>query len=331
MAGWRTTYGSPLLRRPRPRARRAGRRADPPGRGGADREDQRAGVRGGQPHVQHGLRHHPQPGRPEPQRGRVERGSGLRAGGRDGAAGRGVGHGRVACATRRRSAGSSGCGRAAAGCRRGRRTTSGRRSDRRGPMARNVDDLALLLSVHGRSRPARAAAPSATRARRSRRPSPDAGRAARRGVHRPRRPDRGRRRGRRPRWRRAPPRWPRPAPGSSGAHPDLSLGEDTFRTLRAWSFQAGFRDLLDEHPDGFKAVARRQHPRRRGTHRRRRRPRLPAAHRPRRDSAAVLRAVRRAAAAHLARCRRSRPTRSTPPTSTASRWRRTWTGCGRRT
>jgi amidase len=37
------------------------------------------------------------------------------------------------------------------------------------------------------------------------------------------------------------------------AHPDLALGEDTFRTLRAWSFQAGFRDLLEEHPEGFKA------------------------------------------------------------------------------
>ena len=37
------------------------------------------------------------------------------------------------------------------------------------------------------------------------------------------------------------------------AHPDLALGEDTFRTLRAWSFQAGFRDMLEEHPEGFKA------------------------------------------------------------------------------
>ena len=37
------------------------------------------------------------------------------------------------------------------------------------------------------------------------------------------------------------------------AQPDLTLGEDTFRTLRAWSFQAGFRDMLEEHPEGFKA------------------------------------------------------------------------------
>jgi amidase len=44
----------------------------------------------------------------------------------------------------------------------------------------------------------------------------------------------------------------------AGAHveadqPDLSLAEDTFRTLRAWVFQAGFKDLLAEHPDEFKA------------------------------------------------------------------------------
>jgi amidase len=39
----------------------------------------------------------------------------------------------------------------------------------------------------------------------------------------------------------------------SAAWPDLSLGEDTFRTLRAWLFQAGFGALLAEHPDAFKA------------------------------------------------------------------------------
>jgi amidase len=36
------------------------------------------------------------------------------------------------------------------------------------------------------------------------------------------------------------------------AHPDLSLGDDTFRTLRAWNFQARFGRLLAEHPDEFK-------------------------------------------------------------------------------
>jgi amidase len=37
------------------------------------------------------------------------------------------------------------------------------------------------------------------------------------------------------------------------AEPDLSAGEDTFRTLRAWLFQAAFHDLLAAHPDSFKA------------------------------------------------------------------------------
>jgi amidase len=37
------------------------------------------------------------------------------------------------------------------------------------------------------------------------------------------------------------------------AHPDLSLADDTFRTLRAWHFQAKFGRLLAEHPDAFKA------------------------------------------------------------------------------
>jgi amidase len=43
----------------------------------------------------------------------------------------------------------------------------------------------------------------------------------------------------------------------AGAHvtadqPNLTLAEDTFRTLRAWTFQAGFGQLLAEHPDEFK-------------------------------------------------------------------------------
>jgi amidase len=36
------------------------------------------------------------------------------------------------------------------------------------------------------------------------------------------------------------------------AYPDLSEAEDTFRTLRAWLFQAAFGELLAEHPDAFK-------------------------------------------------------------------------------
>ncbi len=37
-----------------------------------------------------------------------------------------------------------------------------------------------------------------------------------------------------------------------GAHPDLGLAEDTFRTLRAWHFQAKLGALLAESPDAFK-------------------------------------------------------------------------------
>ncbi len=35
--------------------------------------------------------------------------------------------------------------------------------------------------------------------------------------------------------------------------PDLSLGEDTFRTLRAWVFQSAYGGLLAAHPDEIKA------------------------------------------------------------------------------
>jgi amidase len=37
------------------------------------------------------------------------------------------------------------------------------------------------------------------------------------------------------------------------AHPDLAEADDTFRTLRAWLFQSGFGELLRAHPDSFKA------------------------------------------------------------------------------
>ena len=38
----------------------------------------------------------------------------------------------------------------------------------------------------------------------------------------------------------------------SSSHPDLGLAEDTFRTLRAWHFQAKLGALLADHPDAFK-------------------------------------------------------------------------------
>ncbi len=37
-----------------------------------------------------------------------------------------------------------------------------------------------------------------------------------------------------------------------GAWPDLSLADDTFRTLRAWNFQAKYASLLAQHPTAFK-------------------------------------------------------------------------------
>jgi amidase len=39
----------------------------------------------------------------------------------------------------------------------------------------------------------------------------------------------------------------------SAAHPDLRKADETFRTLRAWHFQARFGRQLAEHPEAFKA------------------------------------------------------------------------------
>jgi len=41
--------------------------------------------------------------------------------------------------------------------------------------------------------------------------------------------------------------------GVRDAHPDLALADETFRTLRAWHFQAKFGALLARHPDSFKS------------------------------------------------------------------------------
>ena len=84
------------VRRPRARGRRAGRRPHP-GRGRRTAgEDERAGVRGRLPHVQHDLRHHAQPGRPDPLGRRLQRRRRVRAGRGHGAARGRLGHGRVA-------------------------------------------------------------------------------------------------------------------------------------------------------------------------------------------------------------------------------------------
>lgn len=47
--------------------------------------------------------------------------------------------------------------------------------------------------------------------------------------------------------------WERLGARVEEAHPDLSGAEDCFRTLRAWHFQASYGRLLAEHPDSFKA------------------------------------------------------------------------------
>ena len=62
----------------------------------------------------------------------------------------------------------------------------------------------------------------------------------------------------------------------ASAYPDLAAADDTFRTLRAWHFQATFGDLLAEHPDAFKQSLADNIRRGGGAHRRRRRPRLRA-------------------------------------------------------
>ena len=87
-------------RRLRAQARRARRRADPRRRRRTDRQDQRARVGGRVAHLQPGLRHHPQPVRPDPVGGRVERRRGGGARQRDGAARRRQRHGRLAAQPR---------------------------------------------------------------------------------------------------------------------------------------------------------------------------------------------------------------------------------------
>ena len=322
------------VRRPRARPRRAHRRADPAGRGGADREDQRAGVRGRVSHTFNTIFGTTlNPVDPTRSAGGSSGGAALRAGGRHGAARRRAPTWAARCATPRRSAAWSGCARASAGCRSGRRTTSGRPPRSAGRWAATSATWRCCCRVlagpdprvaAGPGRPGRdvrAARSRGTLARPARRASAPTSAAlievdARGGGGR-----RGRRR----------PRWPPPARGCRPRTPTCALADETFRTLRAWHFQAGFGRPARRAPGRVQAVARRQHPRRRAADRRRRRPRLPRPHRPGRDHAALLRGVRRAACCRPRRCRRSRPTRSTPPTSTASRWRPTWTGCGRRT
>ena len=248
-----------------------------------------------------------------------------------GAARRRLGHGRLAAqpgVVLRR-------GRAAALARPGPgvadRTTSGRRTSVGGPMARNVGDLALLLSViagPGPRAPQALGDPGATFAPPLTRPLAGL-RVACRSTSAA--PSRSTTRSRRV-VARAPARSsPAAARRVAAAHPDLAEADDTFRTLRAWHFQAGLGPLLAAHPDAFKpsladniragepltgADVARAYAQRTALSERMR---------------AVLRRRTTCWCCRPRRCRRSRPTRSTRPRSTASRWRPTSTGCARPT
>ena len=331
VAGWRTTYGSPLFADHVPdaddliveRIRRGGRRAR--------RQDQRAGVRGRVPHVQPGLRHHPQPAstRAGPPAGpAAERPARWPPGWcRSPTAPTWA----ARCATRRRSAAWSGCGPRSAGCPTWPTDNQWETTSVGGPMARNVGDLALLLSVIAGpdprvplalGDPGRPFAPPLAGSLAGLRVacSADLGgalevdhevaavvegagaavRAARRTVFD------------------GPPR---PA-----------LADDTFRTLRAWHFQATLRRrCCAEHPDAFKpslADNIRAGEALTGADVARAFEQRTALAEPMR---AVLRAVRRAGAAGLAGA--AVPGRPGVPArrSTAGRWRPTSTGCARRT
>ena len=115
------------------------------------------------------------------------------------------------------------------------------------------------------------------------------------------------------------------------AHPDLTGADDTFRTLRAWHFQAAYGDLLRRHPDDFKASLadniRAGEPLTGADVARAYQQRTTLADRMR----PLLRGHTTCCCSRPRRCRRSRPTRSTPPRSTAGRWRATSTGCAPRT
>ena len=321
------------VRRPRARARRAGRRAHPGRRRRAARQDERAGVRGRLAHVQPGLRHHAQPGRPDPVRRRLQRRRRVRAGRRAWCRSPTAPTWAGRCATRRRSAASSGCGPRSAGCRRGRptnlwETTVGRRpagAQRRRPRAAAVGDR--------RARPAGADRARASRARCSRAPVQRlAGRAPGRAVG------------------------PTSAARSRSTREVASVVEASAAVLSqagaavssAWPDLSLGRGHLP-HPAGL-AVP--------GTPSASCWPSTPRRSRPSLadnirageslTGADVARAYAQRTAlsetdarassrrttcwrCRSARCRRSRPTRSSRRRSTAGRWRPTSTGCARRT
>ena len=317
MAGWRTTYGSPLLRRPRARPRRA---ASSSGSGGPARcRSARPTCRSSRPgrhtfNTIFGTTLNPVD--PTRVRGRLERGSGVRAARRAWCRSPTAPTWAARCATRRRSAAWSGCGRSLG----------------RVPAWPHGQPVGEHLASAGRWRATSATwrcccrcSPAPTRARRWRwatRAStfapPLSGAlsgAAGRGVA----PTSAARSRSTPRWRRWwSPRRPRfgggRRAGRGGAPGPLARRGHLPHPAGVALPGAASATCSREHPDAFKPsladniragesltgadVARAY------------RQRTALAE----TDAAVLRVVRRAGAADLARCRRSRPTRSTPPT-----------------
>ena len=126
VAGWRTTYGSPLHGRPRARPRQAGRGAGAGRRCGDRGQDQHPRARVGLAHLQPRLRHHGQPLRPvaapPAAPAAAPRSRWPPAWWRSPTAATWA----ARCATPRRSTTSWGCAPAWAGCRSGRTPTPGR-------------------------------------------------------------------------------------------------------------------------------------------------------------------------------------------------------------
>ena len=117
----------------------------------------------------------------------------------------------------------------------------------------------------------------------------------------------------------------------AAAYPDLSLADDTFRTLRAWHFQARFgASLAPSTPTRSSSPSPTTSGR--GSRSPVRTWPGPTGSAPRWPRRCVSSSRRTTCwCCRSRRCRRSRRTRSSRPRSTASRWRPTSTGCGRRT